>query len=160
MQAYHDEAVELQRVLHHEIPMSQQMGLTVEAYDGACLTLHAPLAPNVNHQATAFAGSLTAVATLTGWGLTWLLLREHGLHGVIVIHEGATRYLLPVEQDFVTTCQIPAAQQVERFIAGLRRRGKARIALAVDILTGDGRVAVAFTGSYVAVIDQAHPDSE
>lgn len=160
MQAYQAEAAELQRVLHHEIPLSRQMGLTVQAYDGVRLSLHTPLAPNVNHKATAFAGSLTAAMTLTGWGLTWLLLREHGLEGVIVIHEGATRYLLPVEHDFITTCHMPAAQQVERFIAGLRRRGKARIALTVDILTGNEQVAVAFTGSYVALIDQAHPDVE
>ncbi len=160
MQAFHREADELQRVLHHEIPLSRQMGLTVQTYDGACLSLHAPLAPNVNHKATAFAGSLTAVATLTGWGLTWLILREHGLHGVIVIQEGATRYLLPVEQDFVATCYVPAASQVERFLAGLRRRGKARIPLTVDIQIGAERIAVAFTGSYVAFIDQAHSETE
>ncbi len=148
-------ARELQDVLHHEIPLSQQIGLVVQDYDGACLRLRAPLAPNINHKATAFAGSLTAVATLAGWGLTWLMLREQCLQGVIVIQESATRYLLPVGQDFVATCQAPTAHQTERFLAGLRRRGKARLPLSVEIRADDGQVAVAFTGSYVAFLERA-----
>lgn len=155
----HNWARELQEVLHHEIPLSRQMGLTVQRYDGARLSLCAPLAPNVNHKATAFAGSLTAVATLTGWGTAWLVLREQGLHGTVVIQESTTRYLLPVGDDFVATCRVPAPRTVERFLVGLRRRGKARLPLAVEILAGDGRVAVAFTGSYVAFLRASkHPE--
>jgi thioesterase domain-containing protein len=150
MQEQHDLAHELQKVLHHEIPLSRQMGLSVHQYDGACLALRAPLAPNVNHKATAFAGSLNAAMTLAGWGTAWLVLREHGLHGIIVIQESTTRYLLPVGNDFTATCHMPAAEEIERFLAGLRRRGKARLPLTVDILDGGGRVAVAFTGNYVA----------
>ena len=146
----HNLARELEAVLHHEIPLSRQMGLTVHQYDGAWLALRAPLAPNINHKATAFAGSLNAVMTLAGWGTAWLVLREHSLHGTIVIQESATRYLLPVGHDFTATCRVPAADETERFLAGLRRRGKARLALKVEILDGDGRVAVAFTGMYVA----------
>lgn len=147
-------ARELQDVLHHEIPLSQQIELVVEEYDGERLSLRAPLAPNVNHKATAFAGSLTAVTTLTGWGLTWLILRERELRGVIVIQESTTRYLLPVSHDFVATCQTPTAAEVERFLAGLRRRGKARLLLTVEIHDSEGRAAVVFTGSYVTFIDQ------
>ena len=146
----HDLARELQAVLHHEIPLSRQMELTVHQYDGHCLALGAPLAPNINHKATAFAGSLNAVMTLAGWGTVWLLLAERGLHGTIVIQESTTRYLLPVGHDFTATCRVPSADEAERFLAGLRRRGKARLALKVEILDGDNRVAVAFTGNYVA----------
>jgi thioesterase domain-containing protein len=153
MQEMHEQrnlAHELEAVLHHEIPLSRQMGLTVRRYDGSCLALGAPLAPNINHKATAFAGSLSAVMTLAGWGTVWLLLTERGLQGTIIIQESATRYLLPVGHDFTATCRVPQAGEAERFLAGLRRRGKARLALEVEILDGDGRVAVAFTGNYVA----------
>lgn len=156
MTDHHDLARELEEVLHHEIPLSQRIGLTVERYDGTTLALRAPLAPNVNHKSTAFAGSLTAVATLAGWGLTWLLLRQRDLRGVIVIHESATRYQLPVAHDFVAVCHTPDEQAIERFVAALRRRGKARLALTVEIQDDAGRVAVVFTGSYVALIDQTH----
>lgn len=149
-----ERASALQDVLHHEIPLSQQIGLVVEEYDGERLSLRAPLAPNINHKSTAFAGSLNAVATLAGWGLTWLLLREHDLDGVIVIHESAARYELPVASDFVATCRLPATHAIERFLVALRRRGKARLALTVEILDTQGRAAVVFSGSYVAFIEQ------
>ncbi len=143
----------LQATFEHEIPITRQIGLEVAAYDGARLTLRAPLVPNVNHKSTAFAGSLNAVATLAGWGLVWLLLRERGLRGTIVIHESSSQYRLPVRDDFQAICSMPDAQQVETFIAALRRRGKARLALSANILDGD-RVAVAFSGSYVAFLDR------
>jgi thioesterase domain-containing protein len=143
-------ARELQHVLHHEIPLTQQIGLVAQGYDGARLELRAPLAPNVNHKATAFAGSLTAVATLAGWGMVWLILREHGLRGVIVIQESATDYRLPVSADFVATCHAPVERVTTRFLHGLQRHGKARLPLTVEILADDGQVAVAFSGSYVA----------
>lgn len=154
MQAQQNQARELQDVLHHEIPLSRQIGLEVANYDGATLSLRAPLAPNVNHKATAFAGSLTAVATLTGWGLIWLILREQGLRGVIVIQESASRYLAPVGGDFVATCQMPPGWQVERFLAGLRQHGKARLPLTVEIRAGAELVAVTFTARYVAFLAQ------
>ncbi|MGH2502208.1 MAG: thioesterase domain-containing protein [Ktedonobacterales bacterium] len=153
MDVERERARELQDVLHHEIPLSQQIGLIVEEYDGQRLSLRAPLAPNINHKSTAFAGSLNAVATLAGWGLTWLLLREHDLHGVIVIQESAARYEAPVAGDFVATCRRPAAHAIERFLAALRRRGKARLALTVEILDAQGRAVVVFSGSYVAFIE-------
>ncbi|HET9980916.1 MAG TPA: thioesterase domain-containing protein [Ktedonobacterales bacterium] len=156
----HELARELEAVLHHEIPLSRQMGLTVDRYDGERLSLAAPLAPNINHKATAFAGSLTALATLTGWGATWLLLRERDMGGVIVIQESTTRYLLPVSGDFVATCRLPSSRVAERFLAGLRRRGKARLPLNVEILDSAGRVAVAFSGHYVAFAQIGERESE
>lgn len=155
MQSRESLARELQDVLHHEIPLSQQIGLVVGEYDGQRLSLRAPLAPNINHKSTAFAGSLSAVATLTGWGLTWLLLRERGMRAVIVIQESASRYRLPVSDDFVATCRAPSDEQVERFFTVLRQRGKARLALTIDIRTSEGDLAVAFTGSYVAFLTEA-----
>ena len=150
MPEHHTLANELEAVLHHEIPLSRQIGLTVAGYDGACLSLRAPLAPNINHKATAFAGSLTAVVTLAGWGTAWLLLHEHEMRGTIVIQESTTRYLLPVGHDFIASCRVPDEREVERFLLGLRRRGKARLRLTVEIVDGGGRVAVAFIGHYVA----------
>src|SRR5579885_2599849 len=123
----------LQATFEHEIPITRPIGLEVADYDGACLSLRAPLPPNVNHKATVFAGSLNAVATLAGWGLVWMMLRERDLRGTIVIHESSSQYRLPVRGDFTAVCIMPAPQQIETFVAALQRRGKARLALAVEI---------------------------
>ncbi|XPE67852.1 YiiD C-terminal domain-containing protein [Shigella boydii] len=37
-----------------------------------------------NPHHTLFAGSLFSLATLTGWGLIWLMLRERHLGGTII----------------------------------------------------------------------------
>jgi thioesterase domain-containing protein len=144
----------LQETLDHEIPLARAIGLAVARYDAAGLALRAPLSPNTNHKSTVFAGSLNAAATLAGWGLVWLILRERGLRGTVVIHESTTQYRLPVRDDFVALCCAPQQQQLDAFVAALHRRSKARLALAVEIRDGDGRIAVAFTGSYVALLDR------
>ena len=143
---------ELQATLDHEIPLSRAIGITVARYDAAGLALWAPLAPNTNHKSTAFAGSLNALTTLAGWGLVWLLLREHGLRGTIVIQESSTAYRLPVRGDFTAVCARPKAEVVEAFVTAFRRKGKARLALSVTIADGE-RTSVSFTGRYVALGD-------
>ena len=130
-----------------EIPLSQALGLRVVSGDGG-LTLHAPLAPNINHKDTAFAGSLNAVLTLAGWGLLWLLLERAELRAKVVIQDSQVDYLRPVTADFTAVCAEPADEVVERFLTTLRRHGRARLALDATI-SERGDVAVRFCGRYV-----------
>jgi thioesterase domain-containing protein len=142
---------ELQATLEHEIPLTRHLGLHVEEFEDGTLVVRAPLEPNINHKATAFAGSLNAVCTLTGWGLIWLLLRERGLRSIIVIQEGTTHYHLPVRDDFTAICHMPPPETVETFLTTLARRGRARLPLAVEIRAGE-RLAVAFSARYVVTL--------
>ncbi len=139
---------DLEATLHHEIPITQSLGLTVESYDGQILRLKAPLEPNINHKDTAFAGSLNALLTLSGWGLVWLILKEAGIGAKIVIQDSRVKYLQPVATDFVATCRKPESAQIGRFENMLRIKGKARLELSAEIQDGD-RLAVTFQGRYV-----------
>src|SRR6266700_2044174 len=142
-----DIVAELQATFAHEIPITQHLGITVVSYQDECLILRAPFAPNINHKATAFAGSLTALATLAGWGLLWVLLKEHNMAAQIVIQESVNSYLRPVTSDFSARCSKPDATQIAHFESMLRKRGKARIELAVEIYDREV-VAVSFQGRY------------
>ena len=51
-------AAELEQVLHHDIPLTREMGIRVIDWQNHRLRLHLPLAPNVNHKSTLFGGSL------------------------------------------------------------------------------------------------------
>ena len=62
---------ETEKFFHQQIPITRAMGVRVAAYDGQRFTLVAPIALNFNHLGTAFGGSLSAVATLAGYGLLW-----------------------------------------------------------------------------------------
>ena len=62
-------------------------------YSGHAITLSAPLAPNINDKGTAFAGSTAGLATLTGWCLITLWLREQGIAAdVMIASVPITRY--------------------------------------------------------------------
>jgi thioesterase domain-containing protein len=138
----------LQATLHGEIPLSQAIGITVHSYDDGCLALRAPLGPNINHKDTAFAGSLNALVTLTGWSLIWLLLDDEALRGKIIIQDSTIHYLRPVTRDFVARASLPPAEEVARFLLLLRRKRRARLELQAEIREASA-VDVSFSGRYV-----------
>jgi thioesterase domain-containing protein len=138
---------ELEGLLHREIPLSQAMGIRIAGYDGRCLRLTAPLAPNINHKHTAFGGSLYSIAVLCGWGLLHLKLAEAGLHKHIVIQESSIRYLRPVNEEMLAECCVDEAA-LGRFFKALQKHDRARLALDVAIHY-QGLPAVEFSGRYV-----------
>ena len=140
-------AAALEQLLHSEIPISRAMGIRVTHYDGANLTLDAPLEPNFNHKSTAFGGSLYSLAVLCGWGLLHLKLAEVKLHRHIVIQESNIRYLHPVVQDLHAECRLDDTA-FKRFLRTLDKHGRARLSLDVVISQGN-RHAVEFSGLYV-----------
>lgn len=130
------------------MPITGALGITVAARTAETLTLRMPLAPNRNHKGTAFAGSLSALATLTGWSALWLALHEADAPAHVVIQDAAIRYLLPVRTDALATVTI-AADEVRALLAAWRRRGRARLALRVTIHDTAGRAVATFDGRYV-----------
>jgi len=141
----------LESVLHHDIPLTRDMGLKVLEWHEQQLSLHLPLDPNVNHKSTMFGGSLYCGAVLAGWGWLHLRLKEEGIEdGHIVIQEGQISYLLPVTGDAVVMCPAPDAAVWKKFLAMYRRYGRARLALNTRIVNADSdEDAVRFTGQYV-----------
>jgi thioesterase domain-containing protein len=113
--------------LHEHIPLSRQLGVVVEHHDGASIRLAAPLAPNLNHRSTAFGGSLSAVAILSGWALVHLALRERGIANQLVIQRSTVDFQEPVAGDFVVTATLPPAAEWDRFLATLARHHRARV---------------------------------
>jgi len=136
----------LERIWHEEIPISAAMGIRVASFEDDTLETRAALAPNVNVHGTAFAGSLYAIAALTGWGLTWLQLRRHAYAGSIVIAEGNIRYVRPVAAEIVARCRFDASLQAPA-IDRLRETGKCRFTLECAI-TADDADAALFSGQY------------
>ncbi|MEJ2407385.1 MAG: YiiD C-terminal domain-containing protein, partial [Candidatus Thiodiazotropha sp.] len=120
---------QLENVLHSEIPLTREIGIKVVEYTGDSLTLSAPLENNINHKCTAFGGSLYSVSVLSGWGLVYLLMKEHSLKGHIVIQESNTRFLKPVTSELIATCAFDSTEQKARFVKTYQRRGRARVAL-------------------------------
>ena len=131
------------------IPLVAQMQVRVAALDDSGITLTAPLAPNINHERTAFGGSLASLMTLACWGYLWALLDEgRGLH--IVVKDAQLEYLRPVTGMLEAHCPPADAEALQRFRDTLARRGKARIELKAEIRQ-DGTVAARYAGSFAVI---------
>ncbi len=141
----------LESVLHHDIPLTRDMGLRVLDWREQQLSLYLPLDPNVNHKSTMFGGSLYCGAVLAGWGWLHLRLKEEGItDGHIVIQEGQISYPLPVTGDATAICPAPDAVVWKRFLAMYQRYGRARLVLQTRIVNvGSDIDAVTFSGQYV-----------
>lgn len=139
---------ETEYFFHDQIPLTRAMGVKVAAYDSNGLVLTAPLAANHNHLGTAFGGSLSAIATLAGYGLLWLALGDRSAH--IVVRSSRIRYRHPVRESIHAIARPPAPDDLNAFIRKLQATGKAGIRLQVEILEND-RVCVEFDGLFVAI---------
>ncbi|HWA15255.1 MAG TPA: YiiD C-terminal domain-containing protein [Gemmatimonadales bacterium] len=135
-------------MLRDAMPVAGRLGVEVADYRDGILSLRAPLALNLNDKGTAFAGSLAMVATLTGWSLMWLLLRQHHVSGDIVLQDSSVKYLRPVVEDFTASTTMPSPSELQPMLDALARKGKGRLKLEVTVADRAGLI-VKFTGRYV-----------
>jgi len=143
-----DECINLQSVLHQEIPLTVAMGISVAHCSQNKVELRAPLEPNINHKCTAFGGSLYSVAVLCGWGLVFHQMHLNGLNGHIVIQHSEVEYKLPVDGEIKAVCVIEDETILTQFLKTYRRKNLARIRLQIKILF-NGKEAMLFSGHYV-----------
>lgn len=143
------ERQEIETYFHEKIPLTRTMGIHVEAWDEERLVLTAPLEPNHNHLGTAFGGSLSAIATLAGYGLIWLALGDK--QGHVVIRDSAMRYRRPVRGEIRAVCRMPVTDVLDPFKAEFAAKGKAHLKLAVTIENGEELDAATFEGTFVAL---------
>lgn len=127
---------ELEAIIHHLIPISVAMGVRVKTFDGSLLELTAPLQPNINHQSSAFGGSLTAISALTGWGMVQLQLgRLQQIGNTVVSHSEAT-FLKPVRSELLCRSTLP--DSMDEFERDLSSTGRAELFLMTEVVTEEG----------------------
>ncbi len=143
------DAEEVTDYLHQHIPVTRAMSIRVLAESTEKLRLSAKLTPNLNHQETAFGGSIASIGILAGWTLIHLRLRSDEHRYKIVIQKSEIEFLLPIEDDFEAECPFPSEQVWTPFHAGLDRKGRARIDLQSSV-TVNQQVAAIIRGTFVA----------
>lgn len=106
-----------------------------------------PETGNQNPHHTLFAGSLFSLATLTGWGLIWLMLRERHLGGTIILADAHIRYSKPISGKPHAVADLGALSgDLDR----LARGRKARVQMQVEIF-GDETPGAVFEGTYIVL---------
>jgi len=136
--------------LKGEIPLINHMGFGDLIYDGRSLQMPAELAPNVNDKGTGFGGSLATLATLCGWAMVTLYLREQGRDCDVMIRDSQLQYLAPVTGDFAAVTSLPEESELTTFMSYMDTKGRGRMSLEVEVRQGDV-VAMKLSGAYVAI---------
>ena len=144
------EAKILEQYLHDHIPLSRSMQVSVVSVGEESVVLSAPLAPNINHRDTVFGGSASALAILAAWSLLQTRLQGAGINCRLVIQSNTMEYHLPILDEFTARALIEQADAWKRFVAMLKRKGKARIAVT-SILEQGGKIVGSLTGEFVAL---------
>nr|WP_136251484.1 bifunctional GNAT family N-acetyltransferase/thioesterase [Ningiella ruwaisensis] len=135
---------ELQKTWHEEIPITEHMGIKLYQYTERTIETHASLNKNINLHGSMFAGSIYSLATLTGWGMIFLQLKQKHLAGEIVLGDGSIHYHKPITMKPRAICNIETVRAKFDLLA---RGKKCPVSLHVDILDGDDQVAE-FSGQY------------
>ena len=143
-------APELTDYLHRHIPVSAAMGLAVAQIDWDGCTLVFPLRPNLNHNASAFGGSLSSALMLAGWSLVHSRLRHHGHDFVLVVSRSETQFIRPVEGNFRALSAPVAEKDWDFFSSCLERRGRGKLRLRTRVEC-EGQIAATMSGSFVAM---------
>ena len=135
---------ELQDTWHEKIPITEHMGIKLYQYTERTIETRASLNKNINLHGSMFAGSIFSQATLTGWGMIFLQLKQKDLKGEIVLGDGNIHYHRPITIRPRAICNI---ESVKARFDLLKANKKCPIELTVDIHDGDTSVA-SFTGKY------------
>ncbi|MCE0493847.1 bifunctional GNAT family N-acetyltransferase/hotdog fold thioesterase [Vibrio salinus] len=136
---------DLQNRWNEQIPISEKMGIKISQYTGYEFECSSPVNPNINPHNTMFAGSAFTLATLTGWGMAWLLMRERNLKGDVVLADSHIRYRSPITEPPVASTSL---DDISGDLDRLKSGRKARIIVNVTIYSGDV-AAVEFVGTYM-----------
>ena len=139
--------VDLQNIWHQQIPITQLMGIRVYQYTGETFETRAALNPNMNLHGTMFAGSIYSLATLTGWGLVHLMMKEKEVDGVIVLADADIHYHKPVTE---LPRSVAHFKNIKGDFEPLEQGKKARISVEVEVLDDKTKVAK-FIGQYVVI---------
>lgn len=126
------------------------MGIRVVSVGADGVRLSAPLEPNLNHQSTAFGGSVASLAILAAWTLAHVRLREAGVAAAVVIQRSTVDYLKPVHGEMEAYCTSPAPAAWDRFLGGVERRGRGRLRLSAEV-SSEQVLAATFDGLYAAL---------
>ena len=142
---------ELQNTWHDEIPISEHMGIKLHQYTVHTIETRASLNKNINLHGTMFAGSIYSLATLTGWGMLFLQLKQKGLEGEIVLGDASIHYHKPITMTPRAICNIESVRAKFDF---LLKGKKCPASLSVDIYNNQEAVAE-FSAQYW-ILPKAH----
>ena len=144
----------IEEYLKKHIPFSNSLDFEVLAYDEQTIRMKAPLQPNLNHQLTAFGGSVCTLAILASWTLLNFAMREVITPSQLVIQGSDMKFLKPIRSEFEAISSLPSSQKYYYFLESIQKHKKGRITLQAEV-RAEGILAATHQGTYVGFAEQA-----
>src|SRR5690606_19933155 len=144
------QAAVLEDYLHRHIPLAKAMGIRVVSAEPDAVTLHAPLAPNINHRAAVSRGRAAAAPMLASWSLVPTRLLDAGIEARVVVRRHSMAFDAPMADDFAVRAFLSRPPDWDDFLRRLARKGIARIAVTAVLGCGQDDAA-SFDGEFVAL---------
>jgi len=139
--------------LHTEIPVTRMMGIEVVDFCRTHAHSTAPLEANINHQKSAFGGSIATLGIVTGFVVVWGNLKIHDLKAELVIQHSETEFSKPALASIVAESRSLSDEAIGEFIASFERTGRAQIQVTTDIFS-DGKLIAKNRGTFVALTNK------
>lgn len=127
--------------IRSEIPLTAAMQLSVKGFDGKKLELGVPLSANFNDKGSAFAGSITALGSITGWCLLMLWAEQELGACQIAIYDAHFSFRKPLLGDFTASVCLPSEEQCAALRGCIEKKGKGKISLRITLADADGEAA-------------------
>ena len=139
------------------MPPVAALGLRIADAEGDRLSLHAPLAANVNDKGCAFGGSLASLMTLAGWSLLTLRLMRAGVDADVYVADSEVKYRAPLFDDLRAEAR-PAADAgtategaaLDACVLAVAQRGRGELRIDAEVRCADGTLACRSRSRFVA----------
>ena len=142
-----NEARQLQHKIRASIPLSEAMQFSIIELNPRAILVQAPLEPNVNIHGTGFAGSIYALAVLTGWALSTHIMALNRTQGDLVVARAEIKYRSPLTG--AIQCRTQASEaDCDTFRKGFETSGKGKLVLGVAV--GESENAI-LQATYIAL---------
>ena len=142
---------DLEQKIRAAIPLSDAMQFSIDRLELDRIQVSAPLEPNVNIHGTGFAGSIYAVAVLSGWALCRHIMETLEMDGDLVVAKAEIAYRAPVTSAMECSCYVDTEAR-ENFVEGFTQLGKGKLELKVEV--GDRPHAI-LQATYIALSPKA-----
>lgn len=132
-----------------DIVPAQSLQIAVSDYSVGRLELTAPLQPNLNDKGTAFAGSISSLLVLAGWGLVTLRLEDAGIQAEVVVSKSKTTYKRPVRAVLQAIAEV-SSEQIDQLVSDIKNNQRGAIQIDA-LLQSNGKRCATMSATYVAL---------
>ncbi len=136
---------ELTRITHRTLPFAEHTGIRIDVAERGRVRLTMPLAPNVNHVGTMYAGALFTLAEIPGGTLSATTFDPERFFPIV--KDIQITFLKPAVTDISVEVSM-SASEVERILAEAEANGKADYTWECELVDTNGVIVARTTNLY------------